>query len=409
MRVRAKSPRLLVAATCLAVLTTGACGNVPPTPTDGTSRAAAESSPSDPVTSTTTKPGVAMTRPAALTKPLLSPDLLINSQDPLSESTVDGIRDIKGVTNIETFSLGMFYSEERQVTYAAVNPATYRRYTPSGSAQTLAVWDRVAGGEMAIRPRLGRTVQDKDGFVRMGNDKGSPDVHIGAYAEMVPPRLTGGAPYVDAVVNQNWAERLHMKKGNAMLVSTGGTSPQSIQKKLRRIAGKRASVRILGPDLDIHATQTAVLTGGSVSNALGTLNYTANANGTVNPDPAWVANFIRTEDMPILGRVTCNRIMLPELRAALNEIVGRGLADKIHPGEYGGCFVPRFIAGTRSLSFHTFGTAIDLNVPGNGRGTVGQMDREVVKIFKKWGFAWGGDWSYTDPMHFELHTIVKPT
>ena len=30
------------------------------------------------------------------------------------------------------------------------------------------------------------------------------------------------------------------------------------------------------------------------------------------------------------------------------------------------------------------------------------MDRDVVAIFKKWGFAWGGDWNYTDPMHFEL-------
>ena len=39
---------------------------------------------------------------------------------------------------------------------------------------------------------------------------------------------------------------------------------------------------------------------------------------------------------------------------------------------------------------------------------VDKMDRQVVQIFKKWGFAWGGDWNYTDPMHFELDRIVKP-
>ena len=33
-------------------------------------------------------------------------------------------------------------------------------------------------------------------------------------------------------------------------------------------------------------------------------------------------------------------------------------------------------------------------------------DRRVVEIFKRWGFAWGGDWQYTDPMHFELTTIL---
>ena len=32
----------------------------------------------------------------------------------------------------------------------------------------------------------------------------------------------------------------------------------------------------------------------------------------------------------------------------------------------------------------------------------------MVSIFKKWGFAWGGDWGYTDPMHFEMNALVNP-
>ena len=419
MHVKTASPRLLVAAVCVAVMATASCGSAGTTPSDGTSKAAATPSPSSTTPGATGATGkgssggttnrvVAMTKPGKLTKPPLSPDLMIYSSNTLPTRTIEGIRRLKGVVNVDTFSMATFFREERQVTYAAVDPATFRRYTPPGSAQTLAVWDRVAGGEMAIRPKLGRQVQDKAGYVRMGNDKGAPNVHIGAYADLVS-RNAGSAPVIDAVVNEKWAERLHMTKGNAMLVSTGQTSPQFILKKLKKITGRRTSVQILAVNLDVHATQTAVLTGGSVSDALGTLNYTANSNGSVNPDPAWVASFIRTEDMPIIGRVSGNKIMLPELRAALTEIVDRGLADKIHPGEFGGCFVPRFIAGTSSLSFHTFGTAVDFNVPGNQRGTVGQIDPEVVAIFKKWGFAWGGDWSYTDPMHFELRTIVKPS
>ena len=50
---------------------------------------------------------------------------------------------------------------------------------------------------------------------------------------------------------------------------------------------------------------------------------------------------------------------------------------------------------------------MDLNVPGNLRGVPGDINRDVVAIFKKWGFAWGGDWNYTDPMHFELAQIVS--
>ena len=112
--------------------------------------------------------------------------------------------------------------------------------------------------------------------------------------------------------------------------------------------------------------------------------------------------------MPILGDVTCNRLIFPQLKAALQDVIEQGLADKIHPSEYAGCYYPRFIAGTTSLSNHSFGLALDLNVPGNQRGTVGEMDRGVVAIFKRWGFTWGGDWHYTDPMHFEMNALVHP-
>ena len=77
----------------------------------------------------------------------------------------------------------------------------------------------------------------------------------------------------------------------------------------------------------------------------------------------------------------------------------------LDPGQYAGCYYPRFIANTTTLSNHSFGLALDLNTAGNQRGTVGEIDRDVVAIFKTWGFAWGGDWRWTDPMHFELSEV----
>lgn len=149
--------------------------------------------------------------------------------------------------------------------------------------------------------------------------------------------------------------------------------------------------------------------GGTVAEAVGTFSYRYFADGSVQPDPRWVAANITTETVPILGPVNGHRVMLPQLRGALQEVVDRGLADKINPEQYAGCYVPRFIASdpSKGLSLHTWGIAVDLNVPGNLRGTVGEMDRTVVAIFKKWGFAWGGDWNYTDPMHFELARLVR--
>ncbi len=145
-----------------------------------------------------------------------------------------------------------------------------------------------------------------------------------------------------------------------------------------------------------------------MAQAVGSFSYRANADGSVVPDPRWVASYIRTESVPIIGAVTCNKVMIPQLRAALQELVDRGLRNLIHPGEYGGCYVPRFIGHdpAQGLSLHTWGIAIDLNVPGNQRGTKGQMDPQVVEVFNRWGFNWGGTWGYTDPMHFELGRLV---
>ena len=65
----------------------------------------------------------------------------------------------------------------------------------------------------------------------------------------------------------------------------------------------------------------ASVSGGSVSAAVGSFSYRANPDGTVTPDPAWVARKIRTEQMPIIGSVTGNVVMLPQLRGALNALL----------------------------------------------------------------------------------------
>ena len=350
---------------------------------------------------------VAMPRPGKVKTPLFTQDLLVFSQNPLPAGVVTAIKALKGVQAAEQFSMASFYVEEQQVTYAAVDPDTFRRYMPASTAQDAEVWNRVADGELGVTPGIRDAVAVHDDSVQMGNAKDAPTLHIGALAPLNEPLNT---PFINAVVNERWATKLHMPAGNAMVISTGFADPVALQPQIAKLAGDRASVQVLGPgrNLDPKVAQTAVLTGGSVAQAVGSFTYTVNSDGTVNPDPRWIQAYIRTEQVPILGAVRCNKAMLPQLRAALQDIVKLGLASKIHPSEYGGCYVPRYIGHdpSQGLSFHTWGTAIDLNVPGNQRGTAGTIDRNVVAIFKKWGFNWGGTWRYTDPMHFEMAQLV---
>ncbi|WP_182481144.1 M15 family metallopeptidase [Nocardioides immobilis] len=347
--------------------------------------------------------------PGKLDEAQAGDDLLIVGPDSLPGELVDRILGVKvdgrrGVAASELFSLGEFTLENRVFRLAAVDPAGFRRFAGHKSATFQAQWDRIAGGEIAVLDTAARRLPiDDDDNLLVGSGDQRRAIHVGAFSP-------GQVGTIDAVVNTAWGEELGLPADNALVISTGLVSPQAVRERIRAI----------DPDLSITALDIVEATGiepgvvqnvsfvGTFADAVGSFSYTPIGGGRVAPDPAWVRSHIVTEAVPILGRVTCNRYLMPQLRAALAEIQSRGLADEINPGEYAGCYYPRFIAGSTTLSNHTFGLALDLNVPGNLRGTRGEIDRTVVAIFKRWGFAWGGDWSYTDPMHFELDRIVTP-
>jgi hypothetical protein len=120
-------------------------------------------------------------------------------------------------------------------------------------------------------------------------------------------------------------------------------------------------------------------------------------------DPAWVRREIVTRRVPILGAVTCHRRMIAPLRRALGSLQRRGLSRLVDPGDFAGCFAPRRIPGSGSLSLHAWGLAVDVNASANPPGEDSDQDPRLIRAFERAGFTWGGHWpTAPDPMHFEL-------
>ncbi len=372
-----------------------------PPRSDPTSPVATAVPPSNDVT---IDPAYAMEPPGRRTGAIVPADILIQDADTLSPIVVGAVQGLDGVLDAIPLSVSQVVLENKTYTIAAVDPGEYRRFTEQASADLQAQWDRVAAGEVAVSSTLRKQLPvDADDFLSLEMNPAVPRLHVGAWA----PQVEG----VDLVVNTAVGKALGMPQENALVLSSGQVAPQTLRVPLAEIVGAEISVQNLDVvsrlGLDPDAFQTAVLFG-SFSDAVGVFNYTPTGGGRIAPAPAWTASHIATEVVPILGSVTCNKAIFPQLKAALAEIVNQGLAKEIHADEYAGCYYPRFIAGSTTLSNHSFGLALDFNVPGNLRGTVGEMDRDVVAIFKYWGFGWGGDWRYTDPMHFELNEIKRP-
>jgi hypothetical protein len=406
MRVRRGAG--VAAAAALTVLLGACSGADAPDGTDPSSASSPDSSSEESPDPTASVPVAdaahAVDPPGARDGRLWSADILVQWDQPLDDDLVKRIEKLKGVAHTERIGLGQVSLENRVLTVASVDPADYRHFTQADVADFQEAWDRVAGGEMAIDRKVAKRLADADGMIRLGSDDEAPTLHVGAYTPQIPT--------IDMVVNTAWAGDIDMATDNGLLISTDSIAPSSIRKPLKRLVGRDVSVQMLDVasliGLDPDAQLTALPTGTTLGSVVGTYRYRVIGGGRIAPEPSWVAANIRTEAVPILGSVTCHADLFPQLRAALLEVQSRGLAAEIHPDEYAGCYYPRFIADTTTLSNHSFGLALDLNVPGNGRGTVGDIDRDVVAIFKKWGFAWGGDWKYTDPMHFELAELKRP-
>lgn len=106
-------------------------------------------------------------------------------------------------------------------------------------------------------------------------------------------------------------------------------------------------------------------------------------------------------------RNNCHKVVVDAIQNALTEIKKSGLASKIdvqNSNRYGGCYTARYnrLAGTFGApSRHAYGMALDINTTTNAQWAVPQLDCRIVRIFRKWGFAWGGNYWPSDGMHFE--------
>lgn len=190
-----------------------------------------------------------------------------------------------------------------------------------------------------------------------------------------------------------------------LVVPREGASPPVVEAALRRVLPKGTRLRVRAPgETPVFRHGDAVLPPVRLKELFGEFAASPNSNGTLNADPAWVRKNIRRVRLPILGTTSCHRLLLPQLRAALHELARRGLGDLLDPGDFGGCFFPRYAnLNTRSgISHHSWGVAFDVNVSQNPLGGEPRLDRRVVDVFERWGFTWGGRWLLSDPMHFEF-------
>jgi hypothetical protein len=111
-------------------------------------------------------------------------------------------------------------------------------------------------------------------------------------------------------------------------------------------------------------------------------------------------------------RITSVNGVADRLAAVSEELDALPAAIKRYAYPPAGTYNCRTVADTGEPSMHSWGAAIDINAAhadywlwrGSGvidADLVNRIPLEIVAIFERHGFIWGGKWSHYDTMHFE--------
>jgi hypothetical protein len=125
-------------------------------------------------------------------------------------------------------------------------------------------------------------------------------------------------------------------------------------------------------------------------------------------------------DIPWVGgsasvRVTTVNGVADRLRAIVKEL--EPLPEKLRRYVFpsAGAFNCRVVKDTGLRSMHAYGAAVDLNVAYSDYwlwskgGYRNRIPYEIVAIFERHGFIWGGKWGHFDTMHFEYRPeLLEP-
>ena len=347
MRVR----RAVVATGCAALVAlVPACGSSPGRGAGRPCRARPRRRPRPPpnprseTTAPVADPEHAVDPPGPVETPLEQADvLLVDPDGEIDDDLARRVDRLKGVTAATRLGIVQVSIENKVYNVAVVDPAEYRRFTGLQERHAPGAVGPSRRRRARRRPASrGAAAHRRRRLSAAGFGRGRPAGARRRLRAADPDRRPGRQRRVGA---RSWGSppptRCWSRRANS--------TPQALSKPIEADSSAPASPRRTSTSR-AAAASTPRCSRAPSSSAPSPMpsassGTASSSGGRIAPDPVWVRDHITTQVVPILGAVTCNRAIFPQLKAALGEIVTRGLADEIHPDEYAGCYYPRFIAG----------------------------------------------------------------
>jgi len=275
---------------------------------------------------------------------------------------------------------------------AVVDPTEYAEFVAPGERSMIA---SLRPGQ-ALLSRTAARLRDGGEGMRIDLE----DRHLRVAGVISDQAAQGYEALVSRPVPPSWerADRFLLIRVDDM------TARDAVDRRLRRLLGASEPLRVRAfGETPFLRYGDAVLPLTMIKEAFGEFSARPSPGGAIEIDPTWRRENIVTSTVPLIGRVTCHRLLFPQLRSALDAVRAAGVGDEIDAGQFAGCFNARFIGRDPDgrLSHHSWGIALDVNALENPTGARPRLSSDVVEILERYGFTWGGRWLVPDGMHFE--------
>ncbi|WP_157430601.1 lytic transglycosylase domain-containing protein [Actinomadura macra] len=166
---------------------------------------------------------------------VVPPDVLAVAKGPISAARLARISKLSKVRDVVTAAGGAVQLQGRQVNALAVDPSSFRSWTPPGTAQKTDLWAALAGGQFVVSPAAAGQLRLSRGLHYTVVARTTPNLTMGGSGQL-------GLPGIDMLVGKASGAQMGLVPDIAVLVNAPGVSPTKVVAAVTRILGPGSNV-----------------------------------------------------------------------------------------------------------------------------------------------------------------------
>ncbi|WP_344589075.1 lytic transglycosylase domain-containing protein [Actinomadura vinacea] len=166
---------------------------------------------------------------------VVPPDVLAVGARPIGQAQVQRIAKLGRVRDVIAVAGGAVQLQGRSVNAFAVDPSTFRSWTPPGTAKANDLWAALASDQFVVSTAAADQLRLSKGFPYPVVGRTMPNLMMGGSGAL-------GLPGIDMLVHQKTGRSMGLVPNIAVLVNAPGVSPTTTVGAVRKILGPGANV-----------------------------------------------------------------------------------------------------------------------------------------------------------------------